>query len=104
VRLDTVEGSLWSAAGPGLTEGSEVLVTLRPESLSISRTQRAGDTRNEWRGSVVNRAFMGDSVDHVVGVGKLELRVRCNPSVSIAPQSEVYLCIEPENVVLVPTA
>jgi iron(III) transport system ATP-binding protein len=60
--------------------------------------------RNEWRGSVLTRAFLGDSVDHVVSVGKYRLRVRCNPTVSIEPGREVYLRVAPEHVVLVPPA
>jgi iron(III) transport system ATP-binding protein len=105
VRIDTPEGTLWSSCASALTEGNEALVALRPESLSIAPTAGpAPNTRNEWRGSVLNRAFMGDSVDHIVGIGKFELRVRCNPSISIAPQTEVYVCVDPENVTVVPTA
>lgn len=104
VRLDTPHGGLWTSSDPQAPEGSEVLVTLRPESLSISADQPEGHPRNEWRGTVVNRAFMGDSVDHVVGFGKLELRVRCNPAVSIAPQTEIHLQVDPANVIIVPSA
>jgi iron(III) transport system ATP-binding protein len=104
VRLDTAHGSLWTSGDPQAPEGGEVLVTLRPESLSISASQPDGHSRNEWRGTVVNRAFMGDSVDHVVGFGKLELRVRCNPAVSIPPQTEIYLRVDPTNVIIVPSA
>jgi iron(III) transport system ATP-binding protein len=105
VRIDTPEGTLWSSCASALTEGNEALVALRPESLSIAPTAGpAPNMRNEWRGSVLNRAFMGDSVDHIVGIGKFELRVRCNPSISIAPQTEVYVCVDPENVTVVPTA
>jgi iron(III) transport system ATP-binding protein len=105
VRIDTPEGTLWSSCASALTEGNEALVALRPESLRIAPTAGpAPNMRNEWRGSVLNRAFMGDSVDHIVGIGKFELRVRCNPSISIAPQTEVYVCVDPENVTVVPTA
>jgi iron(III) transport system ATP-binding protein len=41
-------------------------------------------------------------VDHVVGVGKHELRVRCNPSVSISPGTDVYLQMPPDRLSLVP--
>jgi iron(III) transport system ATP-binding protein len=79
-----------------------VLIALRPENISIS-TAPSGQ-RNEWRGTVLTRAFMGDSVDHVVGVGKFELRVQCNPSISIPQGSEVYLTIDPKNVTVVPSS
>jgi len=81
-----------------------VLLALRPENLKISTEPGAGEVRNEWRGSVLTRAFMGDSVDHVIGVGKFELRVRCNPSVSIPPGTEVYVTVDPANVAVVPAS
>ena len=102
LRIKTAEGTLWGPPSSTLTCGDEVLVALRPENLMISTERDAGEVPNEWRGSVTTRAFMGDSVDHVVGVGKLELRVRCNPSISIAPGTEVYLTVDPANVALVP--
>ena len=102
LRIKTAEGTLWGPPSSTLTCGDEVLVALRPENLMISTERAAGEVPNEWRGSVTTRAFMGDSVDHVVGVGKLELRVRCNPSISIAPGTEVYLTVDPANVALVP--
>ncbi len=101
-RIETSEGALWSSDGTGLPAGTEVLMSVRPESLDISTDPRAPAARNEWRGSVLTRAFLGDSTDHVVGVGKYKLRVRSNPTVSIEPGREVYLRVAPENVVIVP--
>jgi len=101
VCIDTVDGPLWSLADD-VPEGTEVLVSLRPENLSLSTQQSPSGARNELRATVVNRAFMGDSVDHVVSLGKLELRVKCNPSVSIPPGNEVYVSADPANVTLVP--
>jgi iron(III) transport system ATP-binding protein len=101
VCIDTVDGPLWSSAGV-VPEGTEVLVSLRPENLALSRRPGPESTVNELRATVVNRAFMGESVDHVVSIGKLELRVRANPSISIPPGEEVYVTVDPANVTLVP--
>jgi iron(III) transport system ATP-binding protein len=103
VRIETAEGTLWSTSASGATTGADVLVSLRPENLAIS-TGSTGTARNEWRGSVLTRAFMGDSVDHVIGVGKFELRVQCNPSVSIPQGNEVYVTVDPHNVTVVPSS
>ena len=100
--METSEGSLWSTDGTSLPAGTEVLLSIRPESMELSTSSRAPSARNEWRGSVLTRAFLGDSTDHVVGVGKYKLRVRSNPSVSIEPGREVYLRVEPSSVVIVP--
>jgi iron(III) transport system ATP-binding protein len=104
LRIDTAEGTLWGLPSTTLTRGGDVLLALRPENLKISTEPGAGEVRNEWRGSVLTRAFMGDSVDHVIGVGKFELRVRCNPSVSIPPGTEVYVTVDPANVAVVPAS
>ena len=99
-RIETDEGALWTSREHDLQLGAEVVVSLRPESLEIG-TQRPADARNQWRGNVVTRAFLGDSADYVVSVGKLELRVRCNPSVSVPPGTEVHLTVPPEQVIMV---
>jgi iron(III) transport system ATP-binding protein len=104
LRIDTAEGVLWGVPAAEVVPGADVLIALRPENIAISAIPSVSPGRNEWRGSVLTRAFMGDSVDHVIGVGKFELRVRCNPSVSIRPGTEVYITIDPSNVTVVPAA
>ena len=54
------------------------------------------------RGTVVTRAFLGDAVDHVVAVGKHEIRARTNPDISIEPGTQVYLQLDPSKISLVP--
>ncbi|WP_411085128.1 ABC transporter ATP-binding protein [Streptomyces sp. 061-3] len=81
--------------------GETVLISIRPESVGIS-TVRRGDVPNEWSGKVLTRAFLGDVVDHIASVGKLEIRSRSNPTVSIQAGTEVYLTIDPDHVTLVP--
>ena len=63
---------------------------------------RAGEVPNEWKGTVLTRAFLGEAVDHVVAVGGHEIRARGNPSVSIAPGTDVYLLMDPSKLALVP--
>jgi iron(III) transport system ATP-binding protein len=102
LRIDTAEGTLWGLSTTPIATGTDVLIALRPENIAVS-TSSSGQ-RNEWRGTVLTRAFMGDSVDHVIGVGKFELRVQCNPSISIPQGSEVYLTVDPKNVTVVPSS
>jgi iron(III) transport system ATP-binding protein len=101
-RVRTSDGDLWVTSGLDLAVGSAVTLSVRPECIMLSRTPSAGSPANEWHGKVVNRAFLGDSVDHVVGVGKLELRNRSNPVQSIAPGTDVHLTIDPDKIALVP--
>ncbi|MGP4015999.1 ABC transporter ATP-binding protein [Saccharopolyspora sp. 5N708] len=103
VVVDTVEGQLVSKRGetPPPAVGEDALLSLRPESIDVSLTP-AESTVNAWSGQVLTRAFMGDAVDHVVGVGKLEIRTRSNPTQSIEPGSRVHLWVDPAKVILVP--
>lgn len=42
----------------------------------------------------MTRAFLGDPVDIVVGLGKIELRNRSKPVQSIGPGTDVHLTID----------
>ena len=99
--VTTANGTLFLDAANNLPVGHEVVVSIRPEAVGLTTQSRAG-TANEWRGSVVTRAFLGDSVDHVVSVGQQEMRARTNPDVSIEPGTQVYLELDPSKISLVP--
>ncbi|MGH3385327.1 MAG: ABC transporter ATP-binding protein [Nocardioidaceae bacterium] len=101
LTVETANGKLYLQSAAQLVVGDEVVVSIRPEAVELSRSS-LGAVKNEWSGKVVARAFLGDAVDHVVAVGKQELRVRVNPSVSIEPGSEVYLRLDPTKISLVP--
>ncbi|HEX5495349.1 MAG TPA: ABC transporter ATP-binding protein [Mycobacteriales bacterium] len=102
VTVDTVEGRLSiHGALSAPPAGSEVLVSIRPECVDIS-VDKPDAAANQWAGVVANRAFMGDSVDHVVSVGKLEIRTRANPTVSIPQGTGVHLSIDPAKIMIVP--
>jgi len=102
VTVDTVEGRMVSrGASIRPSVGSEVLLSIRPECLELSVGPLSGRV-NEWAGQVLTRAFLGDAVDHVVGVSKLEIRTRSNPTLSIEPGTRVSLTVDPDKVTLVP--
>jgi iron(III) transport system ATP-binding protein len=102
VTVDTSEGRLRVRSATAVPVGSEAIVSIRPEAVEISLTGSDGTAANEWTGEVVNRAFLGDSVDHVVKVGKAEVRNRSNPHVSIEPGTTVHLRMDPDQLSLVP--
>lgn len=101
-RVKTAEGELWTTVNPGLAVGTEVTVSVRPEEFAIGTAPQDGAGANNWSGTVVTRAFLGDVVDHVVRLGEAEVRCRSNPSISIAPETPVYLSVQPHNVQLLP--
>ncbi|MGH2933034.1 MAG: ABC transporter ATP-binding protein [Gaiellaceae bacterium] len=84
--------------------GAAVVVSARPEHVTLEVSASAnGDRPNVWRGRVATRAFLGESVDHLVQVGTREIRVRCNPSVSIPPPTEVAVLFREEACSLIPS-
>jgi iron(III) transport system ATP-binding protein len=101
VVVETVEGRLVSRGGtlrPAV--GTDVLLSVRPECVDIATTPQG--RVNEWAGQVLTRAFLGDAVDHVVAVGKQEVRTRSNPTRSIEPGTRVHLTVDPSGVTVVP--
>src|SRR3954451_10048621 len=99
--VETTNGTLYLDSAASLGAGDDVVVSIRPEAVDVSRESRPG-TANEWHGTVVTRAFLGDAVDHVVAVGKHEIRARTNPEISIEPGTQVYLQLDPAKISLVP--
>jgi iron(III) transport system ATP-binding protein len=99
--VETANGRLFLEPADKLPVGHEVVVSIRPEAVNLSLHSVPG-IANEWHGTVVTRAFLGDSVDHVVTVGKQEMRARTNPDVSIEPGTQVYLELDPSKISLVP--
>ncbi len=100
--VDTTNGRLYLDSQAEVPVGGDVVVSIRPEAVDLALEPSLGAVRNEWHGTVVARAFLGDAVDHVVAVGKHELRARGNPSVSIEPGTQVYLQLDPSKISLVP--
>ena len=99
--VETANGPLYLEPADKHPLGAEVVVSIRPEAVSLTTASRPG-VPNEWHGTVVTRAFLGDSVDHVVAVGKQEMRARTNPEISIEPGTQVYLQLDPSKISLVP--
>jgi iron(III) transport system ATP-binding protein len=90
--VETAHGKLTAPSGASFAPGTAVVVAARPEQIDIkSATGSNGAGPNSWSGTVGNRAFMGEAVDHLVTVGDRDIRVRCNPSISIAPGTAVTI-------------
>ena len=98
----TVGGPLSLSSQAQVPQGSDVIVSIRPEALSLSADLARVGQPNVWEGVVRTRAFLGDAVDHIVAVGDQELRTRGNPSVSIEAGVRVELHLDPSKLSLVP--
>lgn len=102
--VSTAAGVLRVMTTVGVAMGEEVMLSVRPEYVSLRTDEPEGTVPNRLSGRVLTRAFLGDSVDHVVRVGDVEFRNRSNPVQSIRPESDVYLTLDPMKITVVPTA
>jgi iron(III) transport system ATP-binding protein len=100
--IHTADGDLRVRSDAEFPVGANVVVSARPEHIAIAAETANGTAPNRWRGRVEARAFLGESVDHVVAVGSREIRARSNPSISIRPQTEVTVTFREEACSLIP--
>jgi iron(III) transport system ATP-binding protein len=90
----TAQGPLRARSGVRLDRGSAVVLSIRPEHVGVRAGAPAPGEERAWAGTVQARAFLGESVDHVIDVGGIEIRARCNPTLSIPPGTEVTLTFD----------
>jgi iron(III) transport system ATP-binding protein len=100
--ISTARGPLRARSSAELAKGTEVAVCIRPEHVGLRSGLPAEGEPQAWRGTVQARAFLGESIDHVVDVGGFEVRARCNPSLSIPPGTEVTLTLAESACTLIP--
>jgi iron(III) transport system ATP-binding protein len=103
--IETRYGKLEAASASSLVGpvGSEVIVSVRPEHVGLT-AEKLDPSLNRWRGRVVTKAFLGESIDHVVVVDDIEIRARSNPRLSVPIGDEVTLQIEKEACHVLPTS
>ena len=93
VQVQTEVGDMWVQAPARLDIGQQVTATIRPEYVRLS-VEEPAEGRNLVKGTVRTRAFLGDSMEHVVRAGTIEIRVKSDPGTSISPGQDVYLSLE----------
>ncbi len=96
------EGELRVAATADYAAGQAVVVSARPEHVSLATESLNGAGPNRWHGVVQARAFVGEYVDHVVSVGDREILARCNSALSIPAPTEVSVTFREEACSLIP--
>jgi iron(III) transport system ATP-binding protein len=99
--VTTPEGELRVRSDSEFAVGAPVVVAARPEHVGLSQGAN-GTGPNTWCGRVEARAFLGESVDHVVSVGSREIRARCNSKISIPASTEVTITFDEEAFSLIP--
>lgn len=101
-EVSTPDGALAVSSSLDLPIGHAVAVSIRPEHIEIDENISESTSLGVWRGKVIGRAFLGDSVEHQLELGKTRLLVQCNASKSIAPGREVMIRFSPDWCGLIP--
>jgi iron(III) transport system ATP-binding protein len=103
VRVDSCFGPLLVGHdGAGLHVGEPVTLSIRPENITLSTNGAVGP---EPRVSATVRtcAYLGDSMEYVVELSGVELRVRATSTTPVEPGHEVWLVANPDRIRVVPT-
>jgi iron(III) transport system ATP-binding protein len=100
--VETARGELRARSEATLPNGTAVVLCIRPEHVGLREGTPEPQEPQAWAGTVQARAFLGESVDHVVDVGGFEVQVRCNPSLSIPAGTQVTLTFSESACSLIP--
>jgi iron(III) transport system ATP-binding protein len=95
-RVETAGGPLTCAVPRGAASGHEVIVSVRPEDVSICEQQAPAGA---WEATVEQVIFLGECVDCRLTVGDFPLRVRAHPSVRVRRGDRVFLAFHAERCV-----
>jgi iron(III) transport system ATP-binding protein len=91
--VETAGGTLNCLIPQWAHSSRDVLITFRPEAVSLSRQPMDGI--NALRGEVVTVTFVGDAVEYVINVGDMEVRVKGDPFDTAAAGDPVWLRVPP---------
>jgi iron(III) transport system ATP-binding protein len=104
--VDIPSAPLRCSAPSGIEPGARVLVSIRPEDMTLQPAPDAAappaDGRNRIEGRVVEQIFLGSLVDHVVATPGGMLRVWCHPAAALPRGTDVVLEVEPARCVVLP--
>ena len=102
LQLSTDHGAIWVSSDEAHPAGTQLLVSIRPEAMRLHPDGDAGQEANQMVGTVLSRAFHGDTMQYVVGVGTGEFKVRCSANLLVDLEAKVALSFRPGEATVVP--
>ena len=97
--IETSIGHLYCKVPEILKDDKEVMISLRRNSIKMSREQR--DEVNVVSGLVKNRLFEGDYVEYLVKICDELIKVRENTENIFQEDEKVFLTIKPEDCIVI---
>jgi iron(III) transport system ATP-binding protein len=101
VTVDTAQGPFRCAFTAAVRRGDAVLVTARPEDLTLHAAAPAGGA-NVLAGTIVHRVFLGEVVDYLVEFGSGEIRVRSRADTEFHIGQPVHVAMPPAKCIGLP--
>ncbi len=101
-RIGTSEGPVLVPSSLDLVTGSNVTIAIRPEHVGLAHDAATKTIPNVFKARALARGFMGESVEHEIRMGQVTLMMRCNPSISIPPDTEIHVELPSEWCSLIP--
>jgi iron(III) transport system ATP-binding protein len=95
ITVETPIGQLKSRITDDFKSGDEVMVVIRPESITVG-PNGAGDA-NVVEGTVGHLSFLGNIIDCTVDVGGQSVQVQLNPPATVQPGERVTIGLPPDN-------
>ena len=80
--------------------GQQVLVSIRPEKLTLHR-QQVDDGLNVWEGRIASAAYYGDHREYEVEVDSQRLKVTAPAAVAVDQGERVFVACDPAEVAIV---
>ena len=98
--LETEDGVRFKAPKNGLAKGQEVVLAIRPEHVEIlSAPSEVLD--NVFQAEVMRAAYLGNSIDCRLRLGKWELRTQLPPGRVLSPGEKLWIHLPSEKLILV---
>jgi iron(III) transport system ATP-binding protein len=95
-RLETKFGTLRFAPAEPFEIGAEVVISIRPENVSVDKEPPAS-SENVVEGMVHDAVFMGDAYHCQVTVGDQLIRIHTHPMNAVPVGQKVYLTFDPQS-------
>ncbi|MDQ3592986.1 MAG: ABC transporter ATP-binding protein, partial [Actinomycetota bacterium] len=101
-RIVAAPGELVATSELDLTPGTKVVVSIRPEQITVVDREETSSDATTWSAEVLARGYMGDVVEYEMQVGDMVLRMRTNPEISMAPGDEILIRLPARYCTLIP--
>ncbi|MBI4319270.1 MAG: ABC transporter ATP-binding protein [Chloroflexi bacterium] len=93
--------AVYCRADPELEKGDKVILSVRPEHITLS-AQRGSRVTNVFYGEVVLAAYVGNQIEYEVKIGGQHLRTLANPSHEFQVGSKVWVDLSAGAIVPLP--